>query len=156
MKHWKSTLEQRKIKTIHQGWNRKPDNEMLKVHYGEELWFVKDRTRNSLLPRWGLWGSTTPAPRLYPQCRWPYIQSSQYTYCIALYECIAWCVGEGLRAPILQSLPSLSFLNTNHWKPDSALSPHPDFLKYQPLKAWQWNVESPLWRRIVIHQKSKP
>ena len=47
-----------------------------------------------------LWGSATPAPEvILPMLLALY--SILTMYCIALYEYIVWCVGEGLRAPIL-------------------------------------------------------
>ena len=96
----------------------KPDSKILKVHYGEESWLVKDQAWNSLLPRRGAVG-------LHHSSTWGYspnvvgliFNPHNVLYCFIWVYCMMYW--EGLTAPISQSLPSLAFLNTNRWKSDN-------------------------------------
>ena len=103
---------------------------------------------------------------------------------LALYEYITWCVGEGLRVSGAVGLRYSStrgyptnvvglIFNPHDvlyclvwvycmmcWgrvkSPHIVISPQPGLLNDQPLKAWQWNIENPLCRRIVIYKGSNP
>ena len=46
--------------------NGASSSETLNIYYGEEWCFVKDQTRDSLLPIGGMWGSATPAHVVIP------------------------------------------------------------------------------------------
>ena len=63
-----------------------PDSETLNNYYGEEWCFVKDQTRDSLLPIGGLLGSDTPAHVVIPPMLLAlYSVLTMYCIHIALY-----------------------------------------------------------------------
>ena len=81
-------------------------------------------------PLGGCWNDGAPQhPRFYLYIVVGFILTTNDLLCLALYEeCIAWCVG--VRNPMVG-------IFTNHWK---------------VAKAWHWNVESALRRKISSHQ----